>query len=192
MAASADGRTLAYPLMGCGKGTTSYLGVADARTGRIRQWGGVNIDGEGRGSAIVGSYVSLTADGRFLAYRLTTPNGRLDHHHGLAHQVRFGQRRPAQPRRRELWPRLQGARIRSPLPGRPHRRRLHAVRDGNGPAASNGPAAHAGRIQHRDRPTAACAWHTAELAGKWARLLPKSRQVWTLSAGAGRTAPLIL
>jgi hypothetical protein len=75
MAASADGRTLAYALMGCGKGTPSYLGVADARTGRIRQWGGVNIDGEGQGSAIVASDVSVTADGRFLAYHLTTPNG---------------------------------------------------------------------------------------------------------------------
>jgi len=75
MAASADGRTLAYALMGCGKGTPSYLGVADARTGRIRQWGGVNVDGEGQGSAIVASDVSLTADGRFLAYQLTTPNG---------------------------------------------------------------------------------------------------------------------
>ena len=77
--ASADGQVVGYAISGCAKGQPGYLGVMHARSGRTRQWGGVNIGGVSPGMVALNSGLSMSADGSSLAFTgwNATASGRL-------------------------------------------------------------------------------------------------------------------
>jgi hypothetical protein len=66
LAASADGRTIAYTQSGCTPDNNGFLKVLDVRTGQIRAWKSVDLTGRGRITLV--SNLALSADGRILAF----------------------------------------------------------------------------------------------------------------------------
>ena len=79
LAASANGQVIAYTLRGCDKGQPGYLRVLDVRTGRTRQWTGLNIAGISPGRVAISGALSLAASGALLAFPAldTTASGRV-------------------------------------------------------------------------------------------------------------------
>jgi hypothetical protein len=80
MTVSANGAVVAYAMSGCsGKGTRGWLGVLDTRTGHGRRWSGVDVAGESSGSVALDGPLSLSADGRLLAFTGddVSPSGRV-------------------------------------------------------------------------------------------------------------------
>jgi hypothetical protein len=67
LAASAGGQVIGYAVSGCGKGSPGHIGVFNARTGRSREWSDVNVGGN-PGNVALGGAVSLSANGRLLAF----------------------------------------------------------------------------------------------------------------------------
>jgi hypothetical protein len=68
LAADAGGGVIGYAISGCEKGDPGYIGVYDARTGRSRQWGDVNLGGESPGNVALSGALSMSASGRLLAF----------------------------------------------------------------------------------------------------------------------------
>ena len=68
LAASANGRVIGFAVGGCDKGGRGYIAVGHVRSGRIRRWGGVNLDGVTRGNVALAGGLSMSADGRLLAF----------------------------------------------------------------------------------------------------------------------------
>jgi hypothetical protein len=67
LAAGTGGRVIGYALSGCAKGSPGHIGVVNARTGRSREWGEVNVSGNPGNVALSGP-VSMSANGRLLAF----------------------------------------------------------------------------------------------------------------------------
>jgi hypothetical protein len=73
LTASADGQTIAYTLAGCRQGDRGYLRVLNLRTGQLGRWSSVDLTGNGRiGMA---SDLTLSADGKLLAFVGWLPGG---------------------------------------------------------------------------------------------------------------------
>jgi hypothetical protein len=68
LAASEGGGLIGYAITGCGKGTQGYIGVVNTRTGQSRQWGDVSVAGESPGNVAVNGTLSMSANGRWLAF----------------------------------------------------------------------------------------------------------------------------
>lgn len=68
LAASAGGQVIGYAVSGCGKGARGYIGVLDTRTGRSREWGDVSVGGISPGNVALSGELSMSADGRLLAF----------------------------------------------------------------------------------------------------------------------------
>jgi len=68
LAGSAGDRVISYAVSGCAKGDPGYIGVFDAGTQRSRQWGGVNLGGVSPGNVAMNGALSMSADGRLLAF----------------------------------------------------------------------------------------------------------------------------
>jgi hypothetical protein len=66
LAASADGRTIAYTVSGCTSDNNGFLKVLDVRTGQTRAWKSVNLTGRGR--IALASNLALSANGKLLAF----------------------------------------------------------------------------------------------------------------------------
>jgi hypothetical protein len=79
LAASANGQVIAYTLRGCAKGQPGDLRVLDVRTGRTRQWTGLDIAGISPGRVAISGALSLSASGALLAFPAldTTASGRV-------------------------------------------------------------------------------------------------------------------
>lgn len=65
---AAGGQVIGYAVSGCAKGDPGYLGIFDTRTGRSRQWSDVNLGGVSPGNVAVSGALSMTSDGRLLAF----------------------------------------------------------------------------------------------------------------------------
>ena len=68
LAASADGRVVGFAISGCAKGDPGYLGVLDVPSGRIQRWSDVNLGGVSFGNVALTGPLSMSADGRLLAF----------------------------------------------------------------------------------------------------------------------------
>lgn len=79
LAASENGQVIAYTLRGCGKGQPGYLRVLNTRTGRTRQWTGLNIAGISPGRVAIAGLLSMSASGALVAFPAwdTTASGRI-------------------------------------------------------------------------------------------------------------------
>lgn len=78
LAAAAVGDVIGYAISGCAKGGPGYIRVLHVRTGRTRQWTEVNLGGSSRGTVALSGGLSMSADGRLLAFTgwNVTPGGR--------------------------------------------------------------------------------------------------------------------
>jgi hypothetical protein len=72
LAATPDGKTIAYAASGCVKGSHGFLAVTSVATGRTRRWSGVNLGGVSTGSLALEGNLSLCANGRVLGFAATT------------------------------------------------------------------------------------------------------------------------
>ena len=68
LAASGNGRVLGYAVSGCSKGDRGYIGVLHLPSGRTTHWGDVNLGGVSQGNVALNGAVSLSANGRLLAF----------------------------------------------------------------------------------------------------------------------------
>jgi hypothetical protein len=68
LAASGNGSVLGYAVSGCSKGDRGYIGVVRVPSGRATRWGEVNLGGVSRGNVALNGAVSLSANGRMLAF----------------------------------------------------------------------------------------------------------------------------
>ena len=67
LAAAADARSVGYFVRPCWKSASGYLGVLNVRTGRVRRWGDVNVEGSA-GDISACCSLSLSADGRLAIF----------------------------------------------------------------------------------------------------------------------------
>lgn len=67
LASAGNGRTIAYFASSCSKSASGYFGTLRVRTGKVRRWGDVSIDGSA-GDIAVGGSLSLSANGRLAAF----------------------------------------------------------------------------------------------------------------------------
>ena len=67
LAADANGQTIAFFAWPCSKSATGYLGVLHVRTGQVRRWGDVNVEGSA-GDIVACCSLSLSADGRLALF----------------------------------------------------------------------------------------------------------------------------
>jgi hypothetical protein len=72
LAATPDGKTIAYAASGCSKGSRGFLAVTNVTTGRTRQWSGVNLGGVSTGNIELQGNLSLSANGSVLGFAATT------------------------------------------------------------------------------------------------------------------------
>jgi hypothetical protein len=72
LAATPDGKTVAYAASGCGKGSRGFLAVTSVRTGQTRRWSDVNLGGVSTGNIELQGNLSLSANGSVLAFAATT------------------------------------------------------------------------------------------------------------------------
>ena len=68
LAASANGQVVGYAIGGCVKGDQGHLAVVHLNSGRTRQWGSVNLGGISQGNVALSGGLSMSADGRLLAF----------------------------------------------------------------------------------------------------------------------------
>jgi hypothetical protein len=68
LAASAGGQMIGYAVSGCIKGDPGYIAIFDTRTGFTRQWGDVNAGGISPGNVALDGELSISANGRLLAF----------------------------------------------------------------------------------------------------------------------------
>jgi hypothetical protein len=68
LAASDGGRVIGYAISGCSKGAPGYLGVLQVPGGRTREWGGISLGGISSGNLALRGQLSMSADGRSLAF----------------------------------------------------------------------------------------------------------------------------
>jgi hypothetical protein len=68
LAASAGGQMIGYAVSGCIKGDPGYIAIFDTRTGFTRQWGDVNAGGISPGNVALDGGLSISANGRLLAF----------------------------------------------------------------------------------------------------------------------------
>ena len=69
MAMAGNGRTIAYDTLACGQARRGYLAVVNAATGQIRRWTFESGAGRGPQALTEPADVSLSADGRAVAFR---------------------------------------------------------------------------------------------------------------------------
>jgi len=67
LAASGNGSVLGFAVTGCAKGKPGYIGVIHVPSGQTR-WGNVDIDGESPGNVGLNDALSISANGRLLAF----------------------------------------------------------------------------------------------------------------------------
>jgi hypothetical protein len=75
LAAGGGGRYIGYALSGCGKGSRGFLGVLDTRTGRTRQWSGVDLGGVSSGDVALTGSLSMPPSGLRLAFAALDATG---------------------------------------------------------------------------------------------------------------------
>jgi hypothetical protein len=68
LTASGNGNVLGYAISGCSKGDPGYIGVVHVRSGRTTRWGNVELAGVSPGSVGLNGQLSLSANGRLLAF----------------------------------------------------------------------------------------------------------------------------
>jgi hypothetical protein len=68
LTASGNGHVLGYAISGCSKGDPGYLGVVHVPSGRTTRWGNVNLGGVSPGSVALNGELSLSGNGRLLAF----------------------------------------------------------------------------------------------------------------------------
>jgi hypothetical protein len=68
MAASANGHVIGLAIGGCDKGSGGYLAAVHVRSGRIRRWGDLDIAGVTAGNVALNGRLSISANGRLLAF----------------------------------------------------------------------------------------------------------------------------
>jgi hypothetical protein len=68
LTASGNGHVLGYAISGCSKGDPGYIGVVHVPSGRTTRWGSVELDGVSPGSVGLNGELSLSANGRLLAF----------------------------------------------------------------------------------------------------------------------------
>jgi hypothetical protein len=68
LAASANRQVIGYAISGCQKFSPGHIGVIGVRSGRARQWGGVNPGGLSHGSVALNGALALSANGRLLTF----------------------------------------------------------------------------------------------------------------------------
>ena len=68
LTASGTGNVLGYAISGCSKGDLGYIGVVHVRSGRTTRWGDVELGGISPGSVGLNGELSLSANGRLLAF----------------------------------------------------------------------------------------------------------------------------
>ena len=68
LAVSGNGDVLGYAISGCSKGDPGYIGVVHVRSGRTTRWGNVELGGISPGSVGLAGELSLSANGRLLAF----------------------------------------------------------------------------------------------------------------------------
>ncbi len=62
------GRVIGYAISGCAKGAPGYLGVLQLSSGRTREWGDLSLGGMSTGNLALQGQLSMSADGRLLAF----------------------------------------------------------------------------------------------------------------------------
>jgi len=67
IAAAADGTAVAYFTWNCSKSVSGSLTLLDVRSGRVRSWTGVELQGSA-GSLVTGTALSMSANGKLLAF----------------------------------------------------------------------------------------------------------------------------
>jgi hypothetical protein len=67
LAAAADGRAIGFLVAPCSKSASGFLGVLNVRTGQVRVWGDVNVEGSA-GDISACCSLSLSANGRLAAF----------------------------------------------------------------------------------------------------------------------------
>jgi hypothetical protein len=72
LAATPDGKQIAYAASGCSKGSRGYLAVTSVATGRTQRWDSLNLGGVSAGSLQLQGNLSLSADGSVLGFAATT------------------------------------------------------------------------------------------------------------------------
>lgn len=72
LAVTPDGKTIAYGVSGCSKGTRGFLAVTSVATGTTRRWSGVNLGGVSTGNIQLAGNLSLSANGRVLGFGADT------------------------------------------------------------------------------------------------------------------------
>jgi hypothetical protein len=78
LAVGDSGRVIGYAISGCSKGASGYLGVLQVPSGRARQWGDVSLGGISSGNLALQGQLSLSANGRLLAFAadaISQPDG---------------------------------------------------------------------------------------------------------------------
>jgi len=68
LAASGNGNVIGYAVSGCSNGDRGYVGVVHLPGGRARRWGDVNLGGVSPGNVALNGALSLSANGRLLAF----------------------------------------------------------------------------------------------------------------------------
>jgi hypothetical protein len=78
LAASANGTVVAFSVRGCVKGQPGFLEVLNTATGRAKRWSRLNVEGVSPGTVAIKGGVSMSADGRLVAFTGwdTTPSGK--------------------------------------------------------------------------------------------------------------------
>jgi hypothetical protein len=72
LAATPDGKTIAYAASGCSKGSRGFLAVTSVTTGKTRRWSGVNLGGVSTGNLELEGNLSLSVNGSVLGFAATT------------------------------------------------------------------------------------------------------------------------
>ncbi len=68
LAVGDGGRVIGYAISGCSKGASGYLGVLPTSGGQARQWGDMSLGGISYGSLALQGQLSMSANGRLLAF----------------------------------------------------------------------------------------------------------------------------
>lgn len=71
MTADADANAIGVTAWTCSKSMSGYLGVVDLRTGAVRRWGSVSVDGSA-GAIALGDGLSMSANGGLVAFTGST------------------------------------------------------------------------------------------------------------------------
>jgi hypothetical protein len=72
LAATPDGKTIAYAASGCEKGSRGFLAVTSVTTGKTREWSDVNLGGVSTGNLQLQGNLSLSANGSLLGFAAAT------------------------------------------------------------------------------------------------------------------------